>query len=324
MGGEIGVDSAPGVGSLFWFEVPLERGDEAGVVAATSAAEPSAWVPPRRVLAADDVELNRDLLGDMLGRHGHEVVFATDGAEAVELASRGGFDLVLMDVQMPVVDGVEATRRIRKLPPPAGRVPIVALTANVMASERERTLAAGMDDCLAKPVDWGLLFAALARYGGEGRGSTGAASSSSDVGRAGAEAGAGRPSAAAGDAQGPPPGHDAPAAEAPLLDRGLLDRLGASLPAEAFAGLVRRGIENAERACARLPTLPAGSEEQVREAHSLKGTAGTFGLTRVGAIAGEVEEAARSGHEVSELVGRLAAAVAATREELRAAKLVLG
>jgi HPt (histidine-containing phosphotransfer) domain-containing protein len=69
---------------------------------------------------------------------------------------------------------------------------------------------------------------------------------------------------------------------------------------------VRRGIENAERACARLPALPAGSEEQVREAHSLKGTAGTFGLRRVSAVAGEIEAAARDGGDVSGLVGRLA------------------
>jgi len=96
----------------------------------------------------------------------------------------------------------------------------------------------------------------------------------------------------------------------------MTDRLGARLPAEAFAGFLRRGIENAERACARLGTLPAGSGEQVREAHSLKGTAGSFGLSRIGAIAGEIEAAAEDGGEVSGLVGRLAAAVAATREEL--------
>ena len=110
----------------------------------------------------------------------------------------------------------------------------------------------------------------------------------------------------------------------PLLDRAMLGRLGATLPAEAFAGLVRRGIENAERACARLPTLAAGSEEQVREAHSLKGTAGTFGLRRVSAIAGEVEAAARDGGDVSGLVGRLEAAVATTRDELRQSDLIPG
>ncbi len=89
--------------------------------------------------------VNRELLEEMLGRHGHAVLLAEDGAAAVELAARERFDVVLMDVQMPVMDGMEATRRIRRLPPPAGAVPILALTANVMASERERYLAAGMD-----------------------------------------------------------------------------------------------------------------------------------------------------------------------------------
>jgi CheY-like chemotaxis protein/HPt (histidine-containing phosphotransfer) domain-containing protein len=304
MGGEIGVESAPGVGSLFWFEVALGVGDAA--VASGRAGFDPASVRPLRLLLAEDIELNRDLLGDMLGRHGHEVVFAEDGAEAVELASRGGFDVVLMDVQMPVMDGVEATRRIRALPPPAGRVPIVALTANVMASERERYLGAGMDGHVMKPVEWGELFAALARHGG------------------GAAAAGVVPAGPRGPSPGPGTPETPPSADQATLDRGLLDRLGATLPAEAFAGLVRRGIENAERACARLPTLPAGSEEQVREAHSLKGTAGTFGLRRVSVVAGEIEAAALEGREVSELVGRLAAAVAATRAELREAGLLPG
>ena len=166
MGGTIGVDSVPGIGSRFWFEIPLEVGDAAAV--RERVAFDVASVLPMRILLAEDVELNRELLGDMLGRHGHEVVFATNGEEALGLAARERFDLVLMDVQMPVMDGVEATRRIRKLPPPAGTVPIVALTANVMAKERERYLAAGMVACLMKPIEWGELFAALARHGGEG------------------------------------------------------------------------------------------------------------------------------------------------------------
>jgi CheY-like chemotaxis protein len=303
MGGEIGVESAPGVGSLFWFEVPLEPGDPAAAEAAGDGGPGAVPARPLRLLAAEDVAINRDLLREMLGRHGHELTFAADGAEAVELASRGRFDLVLMDVQMPVMDGLEATRRIRALPPPAGRVPIVRLTASVAPDERRLCLEAGMDRVLGKPVDWPGLLATLAALAGPG------------------EPGGAAPRwcPEAGPVAEP---ERAGAAEAPLLDRGMLDRLGATLPAEAFAGFVRRGIENAERACARLPTLPAGSEEQVREAHSLKGTAGSFGLRRVSAVAAEIEAAAREGGDVSGLVGRLAAAVAETREALREAGLL--
>ena len=163
MGGTLGVDSLPGVGSRFWFEVVLETGDAA-------AAEPAeldpATVPPRRILLVEDVELNRRLLQMMLSAHGHEVIFATNGAEAVELVARERFDVVLMDVQMPVMDGVEATRQIRQMAGPAREVPIIGLTANVLASEQERYLAAGMNACLTKPIDWAQLFAALARSGG--------------------------------------------------------------------------------------------------------------------------------------------------------------
>jgi signal transduction histidine kinase/ActR/RegA family two-component response regulator len=163
MGGTLGVDSLPGVGSRFWFEVVLETGDAA-------AAEPAkldpATVPPRRILLVEDVELNRRLLQMMLSAHGHEVIFATSGAEAVELVVRERFDVVLMDVQMPVMDGVEATRQIRQMAGPAREVPIIGLTANVLASEQQRYLAAGMNACLTKPIDWDQLFAALARSGG--------------------------------------------------------------------------------------------------------------------------------------------------------------
>jgi signal transduction histidine kinase/CheY-like chemotaxis protein len=159
MGGEIGVVSTDGAGSMFWFEVPFQPSEVAAL--AESGASNAPAFSPRRILVAEDVELNREILKHGLGRDGHEVVFAENGAQAVELIQHQPFDLVLMDVQMPVMDGVEATRRIRKLDPPLSDIPIFALTANVMASEREKYLAAGMNDCLLKPIDWKRLRSAI-------------------------------------------------------------------------------------------------------------------------------------------------------------------
>ncbi len=165
MDGEIGVESEAGQGSLFWFELPLELGETASSDGGSSSG--GTVILPLRVLVAEDVALNRDLIGEVLGRQGHETVFAVNGREAVELASLASFDLVLMDVQMPVMDGIEATHRIRALPPPAGTVPILALTANVMEMERQRCLAAGMDSVVTKPVAWTELFATIAAVLGQ-------------------------------------------------------------------------------------------------------------------------------------------------------------
>jgi PAS domain S-box-containing protein len=299
MGGTIGAESAPGEGSLFWFEVPLGVGDRA--VAAERAAVDPASVPPLRILVVEDVEVNRAMLGGILGRHGHAVTFAGNGAEAVGLASRERFDAVLMDVRMPVMDGVEATRRIRRLPPPAGRVPIIGLTANVMAGERERYLAAGMDDCLGKPVDWGRLFAALARLDG---GLAGPVAATAEL-----------------EARGEPPGTATDHSEGSLLDRAALDEVMAGLPAAEGADLLRRVVDDVARSCALLGTLPAGSEEFLEEAHKLRGVARLFGLTEVGEMAAQAEAAARSGGDVAGSVERLARTVAATCAALREAQL---
>jgi two-component system, sensor histidine kinase len=169
MEGEIGVDSLEGVGSRFWFEVPLTVSTDAAL-----RETPTPRVrdqEPRRVLLAEDVEMNQVLVADMLRAHGHDVVTAANGQEAVELAAREAFDVVLMDVQMPVMDGVEATVRIRQLPPPACNVPVLALSANVMAEDMVRYKAAGMNGALTKPIDWPKLFEALARHGSAGRAS---------------------------------------------------------------------------------------------------------------------------------------------------------
>jgi hypothetical protein len=115
-----------------------------------------------------------------------------------------------------------------------------------------------------------------------------------------------------------------PGADVPLVNRAIIDRLGATLPPALVADFLRRGIENAERACERLGTLSAGAEEVMREAHSLKGTSGSFGLTRICAIASEIETAANEGQDAAESLSCLASAVAATREELRRSGLLPG
>lgn len=157
MGGAIGLESDPGGGSRLWFELPLERGD-----AAADGGTVPAQIRPLEVLVVDDVAANRELLGEVLGGRGHHVRMAEDGAAALAAVRERAPDIVLMDIQMPVMDGVEATRCIRRLPGPAGRVPILALTANLSDPDRERYHASGMDSCLAKPVPWPKLFATMA------------------------------------------------------------------------------------------------------------------------------------------------------------------
>src|SRR5690606_9711069 len=99
---------------------------------------------PLRVLAVDDVPTNRRLLAAMLERHGHSCDEAADAREALRMLRATSYDAVLMDVQMPGIDGVEATRMIRALPPPTGQVPVIAVTAHVLAEQRAAFLAAGM------------------------------------------------------------------------------------------------------------------------------------------------------------------------------------
>jgi signal transduction histidine kinase len=168
MGGEVGADSEPGQGSRFWCVLPLPVAEDPGLVAA--AVEPDA--PPAagvRVLLADDNEANRELVGAILRAVGHQVDLAVNGVEAVAAAARGEHDLVLMDVQMPVQDGVSATRAIRRLASPAGRVPIIALSANVLAQQVEQYRACGMNDHVAKPIAPGELLSKVAWWGDAGR-----------------------------------------------------------------------------------------------------------------------------------------------------------
>jgi PAS domain S-box-containing protein len=161
MRGRVGVDSLPGQGATFWLELPLRPArmpvDGAGAPAGAPA------LPPLRLLVADDIAPNRILMHAVLTAAGHHVTLATNGVEALAEVQSGQFDAVLMDVRMPGMDGLEATRRIRALPPPLNRTLVIAVTASAMSEEIEECRAAGMDAHLAKPVDREVLFALLRR-----------------------------------------------------------------------------------------------------------------------------------------------------------------
>jgi len=163
MGGRVGCQSAPGEGSVFWFEAPFQREQDRRDESRGDGDGGLTDLSDLRILAAEDNSINQRVLGAILENYGCAPDFADDGRAALELISAKRYDLVLMDIQMPVMDGVEAVRRIRSEESGVGRLPVVALTANAMRDDREAYLAAGMDDFVSKPIQPDELLGAIER-----------------------------------------------------------------------------------------------------------------------------------------------------------------
>jgi signal transduction histidine kinase/HPt (histidine-containing phosphotransfer) domain-containing protein/ActR/RegA family two-component response regulator len=280
MGGDIGVESAPGRGSRFWFTVALEPGTGQGKTAPREAV-----VRPLRILVAEDNPVNQEVARGLLERRGHRVDVVADGRSAVEAVAGRPYDVVLMDVHMPGMDGIEAARQIRRLPGDQHGIPIIALSASAMPGEMDVCLAAGMNDHLLKPVDPLALAAMLARYSGV----------------------AAAPGAAAPPVEG-------------LIDDSYLRLLVDSLGADKVRRFMHEFGEQARPCRQQLAEARAtGDLAALRVAvHTLHGMAANLGLSRLAKVTGALEEACMQGatDAVPDLIDQVDACLEATLRRL--------
>jgi len=294
MGGDITVQSSPGVGSRFTVTLPLEPAEPPARAADDTGAVPlDSAEPVLRVLVAEDHPVNQAYMEAVLEKLGHRSVFAGNGVEALRAMDEQAFDVVLMDLHMPTMDGFTATRAIRALPDPRSRVPIIALTADAFPETRERARAAGVDDFLAKPAHLPQLREALARLGAGGM-----------------------PARAAGGDDG----EDHP------LDDATVAQVRAALSPEQYGALLE-GLFNVQDSTLRDLRLAATRRDLAAlrsQAHGLKGAALSLGLRSVAGAAARLQQTSDSAldTDLSDALGSLEGAMVRTRALSRQLKLV--
>ena len=164
MGGRIDVETEVGRGSTFCVTLALQRGHSLQLLAADTRFDVAGDMHEGlRILVAEDNEVNQLVISAMLAQLGHSYEIACDGLEVLAKVTAGTYDLVLMDIHMPNLDGLAAARRIRALDSSVAQIPIIALTANAMVEDREAYIEAGMDDHVSKPVESKEIAQAIAR-----------------------------------------------------------------------------------------------------------------------------------------------------------------
>ena len=304
MHGDITVTSKPGEGSCFTLRLPLDAVHERPANAAAPLAPSQLRARPLKVLVAEDHPVNRQYIAALLDNMGHEAHFTVNGQEAVSAARSMAFDLVLMDLHMPLMDGVAATRAIRALPEAArSTVPIVALTADAFAETRDRCLLAGMNDFLTKPVSPQKLATLLRQLFGSGDTDPAAlpgAGSSADPKRA-------RPTLK-GSVQ-------------PLLDEAAIEAALQAMPKAKLGAMIAAFLDQGPQTVQHLRAAVRDAQplELRVNAHAVKGAALNLGLSALAATAEALQEGAAHlpALEIARLVQRYEELLPVTRQAAR-------
>ncbi|NDW00263.1 response regulator [Yangia sp. PrR002] len=288
MGGEIGAESEPGEGSLFWIRVPLQPAPDFAATPEEPSTCPDKPQRPLDVLLVEDNEINRFIVREMLETEGHTVSIAENGQTGVDCAALRRFDVILMDISMPVMDGTTATSRIRASDGASAEVPIIALTAHALPEERARFHKVGMSACLTKPIDRPLLLRTLAEV---------TAANCTPSTPCSAEEAEAPEAEAPAPLQVPTPVAAVPQRAEGLLDEERLDAFLTEIPRAAAGKLLERFFTEMDQNIEALAETAPDDPDLAPVAHQCAGSCGPFGVEALRLALGRVETQVKLGEQ---------------------------